>query len=302
MATALKLVDLAERREAWLKERRAGIGGSDAPAVLGVSSFKTPLELFTEKLGLTDDAVQNERMEWGLRLEGAVIDAYGEKTGRDVKRGEQFTLTRSKRHDFMFATLDATINDPAKGPGTLQVKCSEYGWDGEVPPEYLVQIQHEMEVADLNWGSLAVLVRGNHFEHIDVDRHPRIVAHIVEREAEFMERLRKLEPPAAGPGDAEALARLYAKTTGEVIALPPEAGAWIDEKVALEAEIKERSERLDHLKNCCRQILGEAVYGLLPDGRRISWKPVDREDSKCPNCATVITPGTTYRRLTFHKK
>lgn len=38
-------------REAWLDRRRAGIGGSDVAALLGLSRWKTPLDVFLDKAG-----------------------------------------------------------------------------------------------------------------------------------------------------------------------------------------------------------------------------------------------------------
>ncbi len=38
---------LTEEKKA---ERRSGIGGSDAPVVMGISPYKDPLELFLRKL------------------------------------------------------------------------------------------------------------------------------------------------------------------------------------------------------------------------------------------------------------
>ena len=38
-------------REEWLAFRRKGIGGSDAAAVLGISPFRTGVDLYYDKLG-----------------------------------------------------------------------------------------------------------------------------------------------------------------------------------------------------------------------------------------------------------
>ena len=38
-------------REEWLKERKKGIGGSDAATVLGKNPWKTNVELWEEKTG-----------------------------------------------------------------------------------------------------------------------------------------------------------------------------------------------------------------------------------------------------------
>lgn len=35
----------------WLEARRAGIGGSDAAAIAGLSKWKTPMSVYLDKLG-----------------------------------------------------------------------------------------------------------------------------------------------------------------------------------------------------------------------------------------------------------
>ena len=40
-----------ERHLAWLKSRKAGVGGSDMSTILGLNSFKTSYELWLEKTG-----------------------------------------------------------------------------------------------------------------------------------------------------------------------------------------------------------------------------------------------------------
>ena len=57
-----------ETREEWLEARKLGIGGSDIGALLGLSQFKSPLQVFYEK---TEGATQevNEAMEIGAAIE-----------------------------------------------------------------------------------------------------------------------------------------------------------------------------------------------------------------------------------------
>lgn len=61
-------------REEWLAYRRKGIGGSDAAAVLGISPFRTGVDLYYDKLGLpVDDSDENwVAMEMGNLLEDLV--------------------------------------------------------------------------------------------------------------------------------------------------------------------------------------------------------------------------------------
>ena len=48
-------------REKWLEFRRQGIGGSDAAAVLGISPFRTGVDLYYDKLG---QPVEDDEQNW----------------------------------------------------------------------------------------------------------------------------------------------------------------------------------------------------------------------------------------------
>ena len=48
-------------REEWLAYRRKGIGGSDAAAVLGISPFRTGVDLYYDKLG---QPVEDDEQNW----------------------------------------------------------------------------------------------------------------------------------------------------------------------------------------------------------------------------------------------
>ena len=54
-----------EQRQAWLAERRTGIGGSDAAAACGLSKYKTRLELWLDKRGELETADQQFRQMQG---------------------------------------------------------------------------------------------------------------------------------------------------------------------------------------------------------------------------------------------
>ena len=40
----------AVSREIWLKERKKAVCASDYPAIVGLSSFKTPVDIFEDKI------------------------------------------------------------------------------------------------------------------------------------------------------------------------------------------------------------------------------------------------------------
>ncbi len=81
---AVRLVSTKDMsREEWLAVRNQGIGSSDSAAVVGLSPYKSPLELWMEKTGrkAPDDLSDNEAVFWGSTLEPVIAQVYGEKTG-----------------------------------------------------------------------------------------------------------------------------------------------------------------------------------------------------------------------------
>ena len=59
-----------EQREA----RKKGIGASDTPIIMGFSSYKTPYQLYLEKLGLVDDTEKETEVQyWGNELERPIM-------------------------------------------------------------------------------------------------------------------------------------------------------------------------------------------------------------------------------------
>ena len=63
--------------------RKQGIGGSDAAAILGLSQWKSPLDIFFDKLDTAEpmDNVSSPFMEWGNRLESAIVQKFQEEMG-----------------------------------------------------------------------------------------------------------------------------------------------------------------------------------------------------------------------------
>ena len=69
-----------------LAARKRGIGGSDAPAVLGVSPWRTPLDVYLDKTDQSDPVETTEAMEWGSRLEDQIAAAAAERLGVRMRR------------------------------------------------------------------------------------------------------------------------------------------------------------------------------------------------------------------------
>ena len=69
----IKLTSEMSRLE-WLRYRQKGIGGSDAAAVLGLSRWKGPIDIWLSKTQeIMQDDGQSEAAYWGTVLELSLI-------------------------------------------------------------------------------------------------------------------------------------------------------------------------------------------------------------------------------------
>lgn len=257
-------------RDAWLEARRAGIGASDAPAVLGISPFASPLSVYTDKLGLSVDRDATESMRWGNILEPLIAQEFAKETGRVYNMAGK--LIRSVEYPWMLATLDAEQQAIGRdGTGALEIKATGFragDWTEGVPPHVFAQVQHQLAVTGYKWASVAVLMFGCRLLWADVERDDAFIARMIEAEAEFWRRVEAREPvsPDGSKASAAALKLLYPADTGEVIRLPGELIPLDAERVALKAEIKSSQERCDFIDTQFKAAIGDASAGELANG------------------------------------
>jgi len=291
-ARALVLPD----RAAWLAARREGIGGSDAAAALGLSPYRTPLELYAEKRGLLEANVESEAMRWGRILEPAVADRYVEETQRTLGPAAPFTILVHPERPYLRATLDREIlaADGKVVPAVLEVKTTNAfradDWLEEPPPHVLIQGQHQLLVTGRAWVSFAVLIGGQTFRWADCDRNDAFIAALQERLAAFWRRVELHDPPPPVAEDRDVLALLYPKEDPErIVDLPAIASTWDSDRDVALAELKKWQRVRDTAEAQIKAAMGEAESGYLPDGGRYTWRTVTREE--------YVAPATRYRQL-----
>lgn len=272
-------------RNSWLSARRTGIGGSDTAAALGVNPWKSPSELWAEKTGMVepDDLSEVEAVEWGLRLERPVGEGYASRTGREVAFSPPNSFRRHDNCDFLFASPDAFQIDRPNDPlgldlGDLQIKTASAfkasDFKDDFPLYYQVQVQTELAVTGLDWGTLAVLLGGQKLMWFDVERNDDFIAVMIERLAEFWKLVETKTPPPVDGSEAtaRALSKLYPRERGDEVFLPTEAADWDVELAYIREKTSELEAREKLLKNQLKALIGNASYGVLPNGYRWAWK------------------------------
>jgi putative phage-type endonuclease len=261
------------------EERRSGIGGSDIAAVCGLSPWAGPFDVYAEKTGLVAGKVQTDAMEWGVRLESVVAEAYAEKTGATIRRVNQ--LLRHKKHPWAIAHLDRRIVKPEKG--ILEVKTAsawasdEWGEQGtdEVPMHYRCQGLWYCEVAQLPFVDFAVLIAGRHFRMYRVEADPEAQAIMLEQAEELWDRIQRQDPPPIDGSDGATryLAARFPKVELEEVEPDENDERLADSYLALRTQKDAIEKHMEELANLLREKLG--VAGAMSTSHaRVTWREV----------------------------
>jgi len=264
------------KHQAWLEERNTGVGASDAPDILLGEAFS----VWAEKTGKAapDDLDRVEAVRWGNLLEATVCEEYRVRSGRQVKHNAEKKISRHSDLDWMIATLDADQCDDVKGPGALEIKTTGYwpgqDWKAGPPLRVQIQLQHQIAVRDLAWGTICVLIAGQKMVPFDMDRNQRFIDAMIRKEAFFWTQvIDKVAPdPDGSIATTDTLKKLYPHDSGAVIALPEDAPRWDDKIVEAKAIIKEWEFIKRKNENKIKHALGDATTGVLPNGDRYTLK------------------------------
>lgn len=188
--------------------RRNGIGGSDAAAILGISKWKTPLEVYLDKvLGTSEKDEDNQYIRWGNRLEPVIIAAFEEQTG--LKCELEPNMLKHPEHEFMLANIDARIvgqNAILECKTAGQFMAKEWSIEGgdKLPESYMIQCAHYAEVCNVDKVYIAVLIGGSDFRIYHYDRDRKLGEAIIKAEHKFWHEnvLKKVPPDPINRDDA----------------------------------------------------------------------------------------------------
>lgn len=306
-----QVLTLDMSRYEWLQERKKGLGGSDASAILGFNPWKSPFELYIEKTSDHVEEIDNEAIHWGNVLEDVVAEEFTRRTGIKVRRRNQ--IFRHKEHDWMIANID---RDVVGERALLECKTTNAfnadQWEGdEIPPAYMCQLQHYMAVLDYEKAYIAVLIGGQKFVWKEIARDDEFIELMIEHEKDFWENhvLAGVPPEIDGSKSAsELLKSMYPKDNGETIMLESdEAETLIEAIESLKVDIKEKRDLQKEYENKLKLMIGEAEKGVTPRfeviHRTITSNRLDSRKlrKEMPDIAEKYTKESTYRRMTIRR-
>ena len=254
--------------EHWLRLRKRGIGGSDAGVVMGVSPYRSILELYYDKVSeeLIEDT-ETESIYWGRTLEPIVREEFAKRSGLTVHLVPY--LLQNEEHTFMLANLDGAVHDPVHGKCIFEAKTSsaykKEEWDDGIPETYYAQLQHYMAVTGWNGAYIAALVGGNEFIYRFVPRDDAYIVKLISKEQSFWNMVKmKQEPPADGSKATENYLRNGYQTAKKdsSIVLDETHHKWLVQYTEASAEVKEAEKKKTEAANNLKMLLGnhEVAY------------------------------------------
>jgi len=272
-------------------DRSKYIGGSDIGAILGLSRFKTPLEVWMEKTGRETKKTDSLPLRFGSFAEAFVASEYSRATGFDLLHDESIYI--HPQHSYMSAHIDRFIVQGSTSSPTRILECKtanpfssgdwgEIGSD-EVPMSYLCQCIWYMAITGIDKTDLAVLFGNSDFRIYEIARDPALEALVIAKASTFWDEhvLKDIPPPVQSEADCQTL---FSKgDPAKSIEAGQETLELTKRLHTLNSEIETREEEISSIKQTIMSQMGEAEL-LTYQGRNLAtWKapkPSFRLDSK----------------------
>jgi putative phage-type endonuclease len=298
-------------------DRTKSIGGSDVAAILGLSPWRTPLDVWREKALGELDARTSDAMEAGLRFEYPILmrflDDHVEMSERQASITRKEPVVVGHRH----ASPDAILEQQG-WQSLVEVKTTNSGdgWgrdgSGEIPAHYLPQVMHYLDVLELEDAYVPVLlwpsdmrkiagmtpaeaIRAVGLRTYRVQYQAGLAKQIREVVADFWEKhVVAMKPPE--PRDLADAKRCAWAVAGKTVEADDELVELLEAREHYRTVIDDTEKLVEQAELQIRAKLGDAEQALGSGGKAIvSAKVINRAGY------TAQVKATSYRGLTVPK-
>lgn len=270
-------------------DRRGSIGGSDAGPICDVSPYKSPLEVYLEKMGHATEREATCSMMMGTFFEPMIADSLAEATGLNVIKQFDVKVT-SPDHDWMTCRADGLI-DGERGIVECKTTFSPFSdlANGKIPDTYMLQCQHNIAVHGADYCYLAYYVvepnKSPRFNHIKIERDDSLIADLIKIESRFWyENVLKQVPPSIrydADATSELLKKLHPQAKIEAVKDVADIEPVIESYTSIQVQIKELEAKKEALGNEIKHTLGDYAKGMSSK-YQVSWanQEVNRLDTQ----------------------
>jgi len=296
-------------------DRTKYIGGSDIGAILGVSKFRTPLEVWLEKTGKEIQRPDSLPLRFGSFAEEFVAQEYSKACNVELAHDQSIYI--HSEHSYLSAHIDRFIlGDGNDLPPTKILECktanpfSQKDWgeagSDQVPMTYLAQCIWYMAITGIEKTDLAVLFGNSDFRIYHIERDLELEKLVLDKALQFWKDyvLKNIAPPVQSEADCHTL---FAKGTPEKSVGTDQPTYELAKRLhALSNEICTKESEISQIKQTLMGQMGEAEILTYQGQVLATWKapkPSYRLDSKRleaehPELATQYkTPIQNSRRL-----
>jgi len=272
-------------------DRTKYIGGSDIGAILGLSRFRTPLEVWIEKTGKENKKVDSLPLRFGSFAEEFVASEYARATRFELLLDESIFV--HPEHSFMSAHIDRFVLDSVGVAPSRILECKtaspfnscEWGEVGsdEVPMSYLCQCIWYMAITGIEYCDLAVLFGNSDFRIYEIARDKALEKMVIGKAIAFWHDyvLKDLPPPIQSFADCQTL---FSKgNPDQSVEANAETLELTKRLQLLNTEIEVREEEISTIKQTLMSQMQQAELLTYQGKTLATWKapkPSFRLDSK----------------------
>lgn len=304
------VVDVQPDTPEWLEVRRGSVGASEVAAVMGLSDWETPLDVYKSKLGV--DRQFDEVLGFIGHESERIIQGWMERfSGLNVKLRPGVMAT-STEFPHLHATFDRLSDDPFT---VWQFKTAHqymsHHWDEGIPDAYRVQGQAEMAIAGTQREAFVVYIGGREFRIFWETRDERFIRDKMMPTLEaFWACVESRTPPA--PSTRGELAELWPDAAVSMEATD-ELAQRIEQRAFLLASAKEAQEDADKIQlELGKFMLEQQVDTFTRHGRKVlTYKPqkgrasLDRKSLEADHpglVAQYMTQGAPFMVMRTYKE
>ena len=281
------------------EERQEYIGGSDISAIMGLNPWKTPQDIFIEKL--EDDPKglkETDYLYWGKALEESIADRWlseRSREGYNIERQEALSTAHPTK-TYIRGHPDAIFRGWKDGQPIrcfLEIKTTDSrnasNWTHLAPPYYYVQLAWYAMINARNYENrgetlpdteywFAVLIGGNNYKDCQVDINSNDMDLVESKGDEFWkEHIEKEVMPEYDEPDERINSFLFPHVEQHKILECDEfMKKKVDEYRTLKSAMKNMYAQEKHLKELIKNKMGEAQYMVYGNEKIASQTEYDR--------------------------